>query len=121
MNEWMKNKQYYSISEVSKMLDIKEHIIRYWDSKLKINDICVRLNTKKRRQFNALNIKRLKEVKEKIRIEGKHNTVLQLTKVLLNNKNQKNNSLKNKYNSNKIIDIKSLEKISKSLKKLLES
>lgn len=103
------------------MLDIKEHIIRYWDSKLKINNICVRLNNRKRRQFNALNIKRLKEVKEKIKIDGKHNTVLKLTKVLLNNKNTKNNSLINKDNNNKVIDIKSLESISKSLKKLLES
>ena len=117
----MKNKQYYSISEVSKMLDIKEHIIRYWDSKLKINNICVRLNNRKRRQFNILNIQRLKEVKEKIKIDGKHNTVLKLTKVLLNNKNIKNNSLINKDNNNKVIDIKSLESISKSLKKLLES
>ena len=103
------------------MLDIKEHIIRYWDSKLKINNICVRLNNRKRRQFNVLNIQRLKEVKEKIKIDGKHNTVLKLTKVLLNNKNIKNNSLINKDNNNKVIDIKSLESISKSLKKLLES
>ena len=52
----MKNKQYYSISEVSKMLNIKEHIIRYWDTKLKIDDICIRLEKSKRRQFNDLNI-----------------------------------------------------------------
>ena len=88
---------------------------------VKINNICVRLNNRKRRQFNVLNIQRLKEVKEKIKIDGKHNTVLKLTKVLLNNKNIKNNSLINKDNNNKVIDIKSLESISKSLKKLLES
>jgi len=28
------NKTYYSIGEVSRILDIKEHTIRYWDSKL---------------------------------------------------------------------------------------
>ena len=28
------NKTYYSISEVAKMLNIKEHTIRFWDSKL---------------------------------------------------------------------------------------
>jgi len=28
----MKTKRYLSIKEVSKLLDIKEHVIRYWDS-----------------------------------------------------------------------------------------
>ena len=26
------NKKYLNINEVSKLLDIKEHVIRYWDS-----------------------------------------------------------------------------------------
>ena len=27
-----KNKQYYNIKEVSKILNLKEHVIRHWDS-----------------------------------------------------------------------------------------
>ena len=28
----MINKQYYNIKEVSKLLNLKEHVIRHWDS-----------------------------------------------------------------------------------------
>ena len=117
----MKNKQYYSISEVSKMLNIKEHIIRYWDTKLKINDICIRLKKSKRRQFNDFNIKKLKEVQNIIKSDDKHNTVLNLTKKILNEKNQKKEDSKHKIYKFKSFEIKSLVKISDSLKELLKS
>ena len=116
----MKNKQYYSISEVSKMLNIKEHIIRYWDTKLKINDICIRLKKSKRRQFNDFNIKKLKEVQNIIKSDNKHNTVLNLTKKILNDKNQKKDDSKLKINKDKSLEIQSLVKISDSLKELLK-
>ena len=115
----MQNKQYYSISEVSKMLNIKQHIIRYWDTKLKIDDICIRLEKSKRRQFNDLNIKKLKEVQNIIKSDDKHNTVLNLTKKILNNKNQKKEDPKQKIYKNESFDVKSLMKISDSLKELL--
>ena len=36
------NKKYLNINEVSKLLDIKEHVIRYWDSiDPKTNKTCV--------------------------------------------------------------------------------
>ena len=117
----MKNKQYYSISEVSKMLNIKEHVIRYWDTKLKIDNICVRLEKSKRRQFNDLNIKKLKEVQNTIKNDDKHNTVLNLTKKILNHKNQKKEDSFQKLYGNKSFDINSLVKISESLKELLKS
>ena len=117
----MKNKQYYSISEVSKMLNIKEHIIRYWDTKLKIDDICIRLEKSKRRQFNDLNIKKLKEVQNIIKNDDKHNTVLNLTKKILNNKNKKKEDPKQKIYKNIYFDVKSLVKISDNLKELLKS
>ena len=116
----MKNKQYYSISEVSKMLNIKEHIIRYWDTKLKINDICIRLKKTKRRQFNDFNIKKLKEVQNIIKSDDKHNTVLNLTKKILNEKNQKKEDSKLKIYKDKSFEIKSLVRISDSLKELLK-
>ena len=116
----MKNKQYYSISEVSKMLNIKEHIIRYWDTKLKIDDICIRLEKSKRRQFNDLNIKKLKEVQNIIKSDDKHNTVLSLTKKILNEKNQKKEYSKQKIYKDKSFEIKSLVRISDSLKELLK-
>ena len=103
------------------MLNIKEHVIRYWDTNLKIDNICIRLEKSKRRQFNDLNIKKLKEVQNTIKNDDKHNTVLNLTKKILNNKNQKKEDSLQKMYKNKFIDIKSLVKISDSLKELLKS
>ena len=50
----MPNKTYKSISEVSELLKIKKHVIRYCDSNFE--DISTRLGDKKRRIFNKKNI-----------------------------------------------------------------
>ena len=64
----MINKKYFNISEVSKMLQIEEHKIRYWDSvdpktnKYRIDGI----STKSKggtRYFNKENIKKLEKLK----------------------------------------------------------
>ena len=64
----MINKKYLNISEVSKMLQIEEHKIRYWDSinpktnKYRIDGI----STKSKggtRYFNRENIKKLEKLK----------------------------------------------------------
>tara|TARA_B100000963_G_C22391667_1_gene564780 strand:+ start:315 stop:689 length:375 start_codon:yes stop_codon:yes gene_type:complete len=64
----MINKKYFNISEVSKMLQIEEHKIRYWDSidpktnKCRIEGI----STKSKggtRYFNRDNIKKLEKLK----------------------------------------------------------
>ena len=64
------NKKYLNINEVSKLLDIKEHVIRYWDSidpktnKVRIDGI----STKSRagtRYFNKDNISKIKDLKKK--------------------------------------------------------
>ena len=47
-------KTYYSITEVSKMLNIKEHTIRFWDSKLP--HLSKRDNKGKTRFFNLKQI-----------------------------------------------------------------
>ena len=71
------NKKYLNISEVSKMLQIEEHKIRYWDSldpktnKLRITGI----STKSKggtTYFNKENIKKLQSLKS-ILYEGNNN------------------------------------------------
>ena len=72
---FMNNKKYLNISEVSKLLQIKEHKIRYWDSKdPKTNKYRVEgISTKSKggtRYFNKENIKKLQKLKS-ILYEGK--------------------------------------------------
>ena len=64
----MTNKKYLNISEVSKMLQIEEHKIRYWDSiDPKTNKYRVEGISKKSkggtRYFNKENIKKLQKLK----------------------------------------------------------
>ena len=60
-------KKYLSISEVSKLLDIEEHVIRYWDSKdPKTNKIRIDgISTKTKagtRYFNRENIRKIQKL-----------------------------------------------------------
>ena len=55
-------KTYYSITEVSKMLNIKEHTIRFWDSKLP--HLSKRDNKGKTRFFNLKQIDKLSKLKD---------------------------------------------------------
>ena len=71
----MNNKKYLNISEVSELLQIKEHKIRYWDSKdPKTNKYRIEgISTKSKggtRYFNKENIKKLQKLKS-ILYEGK--------------------------------------------------
>ena len=64
----MNEKQYKNISEVSKLLSIKEHVIRHWDSiDPKTNEIRFKgLSTRTKggtRYFNKENIKKLELLK----------------------------------------------------------
>jgi len=116
----MNNKKYLSISEVSEKLNIKPHVIRYWDSKF--NGISTRSSNKKQRFFNSDNIKKLEEFKNILYQNGKHNYSLDLANKLADNKVLKNkkNSLTNKFIDNKdkiFFDL--LKSISMSLKKIL--
>ena len=62
-------KTYYSISEVSKMLNIQEHTIRFWDSK--IPDLSKRDNKGKTRFFNLKQIENETSEGDTIVIPGK--------------------------------------------------
>ena len=111
----MINKKYLNISEVSKMLQIEEHKIRYWDSidpktnKYRIDGI----STKSKggtRYFNKENIKKLEKLKN-ILYDGKnHNYSIRIAdKILSSNtkvdtKNDQNNSYFRYSDSDKKIE-----------------
>ena len=84
-------KKYKTIKEVSKILDINSHVIRYWDSKF--SGLSIRLHANKQRFFNQENIKKIKELKDTIYQNGKHIYSLDLANEIL--KKNRQNSLKN--------------------------
>jgi DNA-binding transcriptional MerR regulator len=77
-------KTYYSISEVSKMLNIQEHTIRFWDSKLP--DLSKRDTKGKTRFFNLKQIQKL----SKLNYILKKNDSITLAYEILSKNNNKN-------------------------------
>ena len=84
-------KKYLNISEVSKMLQIEEHKIRYWDSidpktnKYRVDGI----STKSRggtRYFNKENIAKLKKLKNILYEGHKQNYSIKLAEKILTSK-----------------------------------
>ncbi len=84
----MINKKYFNISEVSKMLQIEEHKIRYWDSidpktnKCRIEGI----STKSKggtRYFNRDNIKKLEKLKNILYDGGNQNHSIKIADKIL--------------------------------------
>ena len=99
----MFSKKYLNISEVSKILQIEEHKIRYWDSidpktnKYRIDGI----STKSKggtRYFNKDNIKKLQKLKTILYDGKKHNYSIKLADKILNS----NNKFSNKITQNNI-------------------
>ena len=86
-----KNKQYYNISEVSKILNLKEHVIRHWDSvdpktnKLRIEGLSIRTKGGTR-YFNQTHIKKLSNIKNILFEEGRHNYALDLVNKIISSK-----------------------------------
>ena len=119
----MKEKRFKSINEVSKLLGLNAHVIRYWDSKF--NGLSTRLSPKGQRFFNSENIKKLKNLKLTLYSNGKHNYSLDLAQRIINK--QYSNVQINNYDQgskNNISDVckdnlKSLVAIRENLKKLL--
>jgi len=113
----MINKKYKSIAEVSELLQINKHVIRYWDAKF--DGISTRLSDNKRRFFNVENIKKLQELKNILYQNGRHNYSFDLAKKIVSDKSKKNkDSIVNKIGETKISIIK-LQEISNNLKELL--
>ena len=98
----MIEKQYKNIKEVSKLLNIKEHVIRYWDSidpkteKIKIQGLSTR-NRGGTRYFNRDNINKLEQLKNLLFENGKHNYSLDLANKILSSKKNKVSELKKSY------------------------
>ena len=114
----MKDKKYKSITEVSELLKINKHVIRYWDTKF--DGISTRLSHNKRRFFSNENIEKLKEIKNILYQDGRHNYSFDLAKKIVGNKSKKNeNSIVNKSSRTKFNIVK-LQEISNNLKELLE-
>ena len=112
----MNDKTYKSITEVSKLLKINKHVIRYWDSRFE--GISTRLGNKKRRFFSLNNIQKLIELKDILHKDGKSLYSLGLAEKLINNRNfLKDNINKSKSNFN----INKLNAISSNLKKIVGS
>ena len=115
----MSEKKYKSISEVSKILNLKNHVIRYWDSKF--DDLSVRLNTNKQRFFNNDNIRKLREIKKVLYKNGKHNYSLDLANTIANKKNTNLLDVKKFELISSKNHIYELKQISQNLKKILKS
>jgi len=126
-----KNKQYYNISEVSKILNLKEHVIRHWDSvdpktnKLRIEGLSIRTKGGTR-YFNQTHIKKLSNIKNILFEEGKHNYSLDLVnKIMSSKKLYKNKTSEDDFafkEKNLSTDLKNqvkLKKIIKNLKSLI--
>ena len=86
-----KNKQYYNIKEVSNFLNLKEHVIRHWDSidpktnKLRIEGLSIRTKGGTR-YFNQNHIKKLSNIKNILFEEGRHNYSLDLVNKIISSK-----------------------------------
>ena len=114
-------KKYLNISEVSKMLQIEEHKIRYWDSidpktnKYRVDGI----STKSKggtRYFNRDNISKLKKLKNILYDGDNQNYSIKLAeKILTSNSNEGvkiNKTFKND------LDLNNVEKIEQILNKM---
>ena len=86
-----KNKQYFNIKEVSNILNLKEHVIRHWDSidpktkRLRIEGLSMRTKGGTR-YFNKNHINKLSIIKNILFEEGRHNYSLDLVKKILSSK-----------------------------------
>ena len=123
-------KKYYSISEVSKMLNIKEHVIRHWDSidpktnKLRIQNLSMR-TAGGTRFFNKFHIKKISNLMSILQENGKRNHSLDLAVKIISKKNKKidNSSISDDKNhnilENNLNKIKKITNIKNKLKSLI--
>ena len=115
----MNYKHYKSISDVSELLKIKKHVIRYWDSRFE--GVSTRLGEKKRRYFSPENIRKLQTLKNLLHTNDKSHHSLEMARKILENNINKNKTDLLKDKSFRKIDTDKLTKISLSLKKLVKS
>ena len=117
----MINKKYLNISEVSKILQIEEHKIRYWDSldpktkKYRVAGISTK-SAGGTRYFNKDNIKKLQKLKSILYDGNNQNYSIKLAEKILSSKNplsiEKDQNTKNYQHSDNV------EKINQILNKM---
>ena len=122
----MINKKYLNISEVSKMLQIEEYKIRYWDSidpktkKYRIDGI----STKSKggtRYFNKENIKKLEKLKS-ILYDGKNqNYSIKLAEKILSSNNKLSNNDNTYVNNQHLYNVEKIEQILNKMRLLLNN
>ncbi len=123
----MINKKYLNISEVSKMLQIEVHKIRYWDSiDPKTNKFRVEgISTKSKggtRYFNKDNIKKLEKLKSILYDGNNHNYSINLAeKILSSNYKSSNNKDENYPNHKHVNNIEKIEQILNKMRLLLNN
>ena len=123
----MINKKYLNISEVSKMLQIEEYKIRYWDSidpktnKYRIEGI----STKSKggtRYFNKENIKKLTKLKSILYDGNKQNFSIKLAEKILSSNNKAFNNKDNDHPNNQLIyNTEKIEQILNKMRLLLNN
>ena len=123
----MINKKYLNISEVSKMLQIEEHKIRYWDSlypktrKYRVEGI----STKSKggtRYFNKENIRKLQKLKNILYDGDNHNYSIKLAdKILTSNNKIPINKDQNRSDNQHQYNVKKIEQILNKMRLLLKN
>ena len=123
----MITKKYLNISEVSKILQIEEYKIRYWDSidpktnKLRIQGI----STKSKggtRYFNKENIKKLEKLKNILYDGENHNYSIKLAdKILTSNNKMIIKKIQNKPDVNFSKNVEKIEQILNKMRLLLKN
>ena len=117
----MISKKYLNISQVSKILEIEEYKIRYWDSiDPKTNKYRIEgLSTKSKggtRYFNKENIKKLTKLKSILYDGNKQNFSIKLAEKILSSNNKAFNIKDNDHPNNQLIY--NTEKIEQILNKM---
>ena len=123
----MINKKYLNISEVSKMLQIEEHKIRYWDSldpktrKYRVEGV----STKSKggtRYFNKENIKKLQKLKNILYDGNKHNYSIKLAdKILTSNNKIPIKENQNIFDNQHLYNVEKIEQILNKMRILLKN
>ena len=123
----MTYKKYLNISEVSKLLQIEEHKIRYWDSPdPKTNKFRVEgISTKSKggtRYFNKENIKKLEKLKSILYDGNNHNYSIRLAEKILSSNNKLSNNKGDNYpNNQQLHNVEKIEQILNKMRLLLDN
>ena len=123
----MINKKYLNISEVSKMLQIEEYKIRYWDSvDPKTNKHRVEgISTKSKggtRYFNRENIRKLQNLKNILYDGDRQNYSIKLAeKILTSNIKPDTETDKSEFDIKDLNNVKKIEQILNKMRLLLKN